>query len=266
MRFVRTGRRAPFVVAALAAAGFVSVAAGCGDGMVGSATGSSSSRSSDYSVAPYTGALPTTSDGSGSSSTSSTGSSSTSGGSGGAATGSTSGSTTGSSTGSSASSGPRGKAVTNPQGSPTRVYVFNAAGKTIVNASLQPTYLDSKGVLAPPAGTAGWYAEQGWALPGKTGAAILVGHVTYNNRPDTFYNLLQVKPGNKIIVAYSSGQQVEFTANASRAVSKAQVPKDGTIWAASSKTPVLRLITCDPNTPIKGGHFEGNWVVWANPA
>ncbi|GAB3587920.1 hypothetical protein GCM10027579_26280 [Calidifontibacter terrae] len=131
---------------------------------------------------------------------------------------------------------------------------------------MQPTYLDSKGVLAPPSGTAGWYAEQGWALPGKTGAAILVGHVTYNNRPDTFYNLLQVTSGNKIIVAYNSGQQVEFTATASRAVSKAQVPKDGTIWAASSKTPVLRLITCDPNTPIKGGHFEGNWVVWANPA
>lgn len=102
----------------------------------------------------------------------------------------------------------------------------HCAGKTIVNASLIPTYLDDKGVLAPPGGTAGWNAESGWALPGKRGASILVGHVTWGGGPDTFYNLLKVRPGNKILVSYSSGDRVGFTATDSRAVSKKQVPKE----------------------------------------
>lgn len=156
--------------------------------------------------------------------------------------------------------------MTNPKGSPTRVYVFNSAGKTIVNASLIPTYLDAQSVLAPPAGTAGWYAERGWALPGKKGASILVGHVSWNGVPDTFYNLSQVRSGDRIIVSYSSGDEVSFTANRSQGMSKAAVPKDTSIWAAGSPSPVLRLITCDRTTPIRGGHFEGNWVVWATPS
>lgn len=148
---------------------------------------------------------------------------------------------------------------------PSRVYVL-AGGVTLVNAPLDPTYLDAHSVLAPPAGQAGWYAERGWALPGKRGASILVGHVTFNGVPDTFYRLPSARPSDRIIVRYTSGDQVAFRVTRSAGKSKAAVPKDGTIWDATSPTPVLRLITCDPRTPVKGGHFEGNWVVWAVPA
>lgn len=255
--------RLPFAGAALAAAAFVAVAAGCGDQTT---TGSVDGGSSTYSVPQYTG--PTGSTTSGAKSSSGTTSGTTSGSASGSksSTSTASSSSAGSSSATSSGSKTAGGTTTNPTGSPSRVYVFDSAGRTIVNASLIPTYLDSKGVLAPPGGTAGWYAESGWALPGKRGASILVGHVTWAGGPDTFYNLLKVVPGNKILVTYTSGDRVAFTASQSRAVSKAAVPKDGTIWAAGSPTPVLRLITCDPKTPINGGHFEGNWVVWANPA
>lgn len=255
--------RLPLAGAALAAAAFVAVAAGCGDNFE---IGSPSSDSATYSVSQYAGATGSTHAGS-TSASGATGSSSA----GSAAGTKSTGGTPGSSTNASATSGASGSSTTggtttNPSGSPSRVYVFDSGGRTIVNASLIPTYLDSQNVLAPPGGTAGLYAERGWALPGRRGASILVGHVTWGGAPDTFYNLLKVVPGNKILVTYTSGDRVSFTATQSRPVSKAAVPKDGTIWAANSPTPVLRLITCDPKTPINGGHFEGNWVVWANPS
>mgnify|MGYP002759360186 CR=1 FL=1 len=267
--------RLPFAGAALAAAAFVAVAAGCGDN---SEIGSPSSDSATYSVSQYAGATGSTharsmsaSGSTGSSSAGSAAGTTSTGGTPGSSTnasatsGASGSSTTGASGSASSSTATGGTTTTNPTGSPSRVYVFDSGGRTIVNASLVPTYLDSQNVLAPPGGTAGWYAERGWALPGKRGASILVGHVTWGGAPDTFYNLLKVVPGNKILVTYTSGDRVSFTATQSRPVSKAAVPKDGTIWAANSPTPVLRLITCDPKTPINGGHFEGNWVVWANP-
>ncbi|WP_146202452.1 class F sortase [Branchiibius hedensis] len=153
-----------------------------------------------------------------------------------------------------------------PQGTPTQVFVFNAAGATIVNAQLTAIFVDSQGVLAPPGGVAGVLNNRGWAMPGYRGAAILAGHVTYGGVPDTFYNLPEVVPGDKIIVRYSSGDQVTFVATKSAAKPKSTLSKDGTVWDSGSPTPVLRLITCDPKTPIKNGHFEGNWVVWANLA
>lgn len=151
-----------------------------------------------------------------------------------------------------------------PTGSPVRVYVFDSSGTTIVNASLQAAYLDSRSVLAPPPGIAGWYAERGWVQPGRPGTSVLVGHVSWNGVPDTFYNLPKVSAGDKVIVRYSSGDQVQFVITASRGESKTAVPKDNSIWGATSG-PSLRLITCDPRTPMRGGHFEGNWVVWAQP-
>jgi len=146
------------------------------------------------------------------------------------------------------------------------VVVVNASGRVLVNASLVPDRLDKDGVLAPPFGVAGWYAEKGWARPGWPGAAILAGHINRrspNPQLDTFGHLTEVRPGDTITVAYTSGQSVSFTATKSRALSKKAVPRDDSIWDSGNPDPVLRLITCDPTTPVQGGHYEGNWVVWA---
>jgi len=144
----------------------------------------------------------------------------------------------------------------------------STSGTTLVDATLVPTRLDD-GVLAPPFGVAGWYAEKGWAKPGWPGASILAGHVNQRSPrlvPDTFARLPQVRSGDRITVVYSSGESVTFRATASRALSKKAVPKDDSIWDAHNPEPVLRLITCDPETPVQGGHYKGNWVVWASLA
>ena len=174
-----------------------------------------------------------------------------------------------SSTSPSPSSSPRSSTSTRPRtaapaGTPTRVRV-STAGADVVDASLEPTLLKDNGELAPPYGTAGWYAEDGWALPGAKGASILVGHIDHDGQPDVFAQLPSVRPGARVTVTYDSGEDATFAVTLSEAVSKAAVPKDETIWDWDSPTPVLRLITCDPTTPIDDGHYEGNWVVWAEP-
>ena len=57
---------------------------------------------------------------------------------------------------------------------------------------------------------------------------------------------------------------MQFVVTRSAAVPKKATPKDDTIWDAGNPRPLLRLITCDPTTPVKGGHYVGNWVVWAS--
>jgi hypothetical protein len=144
------------------------------------------------------------------------------------------------------------------------VLVTTPRGGRLVDAALVPTRLDESGVLAPAPGVVGWYNEPGWPEPGFPGASILAGHInTRRYGPDTFARLPQVRPGALIRVRYSSGDEVEFVVTRSAAVPKKQTPKDDTIWDAGNPHPLLRLITCDPTTPVQGGHYVGNWVVWA---
>lgn len=160
-------------------------------------------------------------------------------------------------------SSPKGNVVqSNPAGNPTRVQV-TSGGRSIVDATLQATKLDSENVLAPPFGTAGWYAEPGWPKPGFDGASILVGHINHGSNPDVFWNLPRVDIGDVVTVSYSSGEQVKFEITRSEPATKDGVPQDDSIWDYDNPDPVLRLITCDPQTSFSNGHYDGNWVVWA---
>lgn len=173
---------------------------------------------------------------------------------------STSSSTSGGSSDSSSTGGSSGEA---PSGDPTRVQV-ESGGRSIVDTTLEATTLDSDKVLAPPFGTAGWYAEPGWPKPGHAGSSILVGHINHGSDPDVFWNLPKVKIGDIVTVTYGSGSKVKFKITKSEAAPKSGVPQDDSIWDHDNPEPVLRLITCDPETPLNDGHYEGNWVVWAD--
>ena len=154
-----------------------------------------------------------------------------------------------------------------PEGDPVRVVVTSLGGEELVDARLIPAGLDDDGILAPPAGVAGWYDEKGWPRPGFAGASILAGHInTRKTGPDTFARLPEVRPGARVTVSYDSGDDVEFVVVRSKAVPKKETPRDDSIWDAGNPRPLLRLITCDPTTPVKGGHYVGNWVLWANAA
>jgi hypothetical protein len=65
-----------------------------------------------------------------------------------------------------------------------------------------------------------------------------------------------------VTVSYDSGDTVTFEVTRSAAVGKSRTPTDDTIWDAGNPRPLIRLITCDPSTPIEGGHYVGNWVLW----
>jgi sortase (surface protein transpeptidase) len=143
--------------------------------------------------------------------------------------------------------------------------VTSASGAVLVDASIEATTLQPDGALEPPFGVVGWYAGPGWPKPGHPGAAILAGHINSQALgPDTFARLVEVQPGDRAEVRYDTGESVTFVVTRSAAMAKTEVPKDDTIWDAQNPAPLLRLITCDPNTPLKGGHYLGNWVVWAD--
>ena len=162
---------------------------------------------------------------------------------------------------------PAARDLETPDGDPVRVVVTSLAGKELVDAELIPAGLDDAGILAPPAGVAGWYDEKGWPRPGFPGASILAGHInTRETGPDTFAKLPEVRPGARVTVTYDSGDDVEFVVVRSKAVPKKETPRDDSIWDAGNPRPLLRLITCDPTTPVKGGHYVGNWVLWADAA
>ncbi|MGO1166144.1 MAG: class F sortase [Janibacter sp.] len=201
---------------------------------------------------PPTDIVPPSSSPTSSSSSSSSSSTSTS-----------SSSSTSSTSSSSSTSAPQPVSQPAPDGAPTRVQI-ESGGRSIVDASLQATTLDSEKVLAPPFGTAGWYAEPGWPKPGHTGASILVGHINHGSNPDVFWNLPKVQIGDIVTVTYGSGEVVKFKITKSEAASKKGVPQDDSIWDHDNPDPVLRLITCDPQTTLNEGHYEGNWVVWAD--
>ena len=151
-----------------------------------------------------------------------------------------------------------------PSGEPTRVQV-TSGGRSIVDTTLEATTLDEDKVLAPDFGTAGWYAEAGWPKPGHPGSSILVGHINHGSDPDVFWNLPKVDIGDVVTVTYGSGKDVQFKITKSEPATKQGVPQDDSIWDHDNPDPVLRLITCDPETPLRDdGHYEGNWVVWAD--
>ncbi len=152
-------------------------------------------------------------------------------------------------------------------GGPARVVVTAASGQVLVDAAVRPQGLDAQGVLAPPSGVVGWYDEPGWPRPGEPGAAILAGHVgTPATGSDAFTDLPEARPGDHVTVSYPSGRSVRFVVVRSAGVPKEQTPKDDSIWDAGNPRPLLRLITCDPTTPLRSGHYLGNWVLWAEPA
>ncbi|WP_084696530.1 class F sortase [Phycicoccus jejuensis] len=102
---------------------------------------------------------------------------------------------------------------------------------------------------------------------GRTPTPILAGHVgTPGNGPDVFRRLPQARRGDTVSVRYDSGDVVRFVVRRSAGMPKQQTPTDDTIWDAGNPEPLLRLITCDPRTPLARGHYEGNWVLWADLA
>jgi hypothetical protein len=130
-----------------------------------------------------------------------------------------------------------------------------------VDSGLMDLGLKSDGTMQVPprAFPAGWFT--GGPTPGELGPAIIVGHVDMNG-PGVFYALRDLLPGDKVAVTRKDGSTPVF-----RVTRVERFPKDrfptalvyGNIDHAG-----LRLITCGGTFNSATGHYDDNFVAFAD--
>lgn len=144
-----------------------------------------------------------------------------------------------------------GVAVTNNgNGSPVRLKIPTLN----IDAGFKYTGLTSLGVMEIPNNVidVGWFT--GSVHPGEKGVAVITGHVAQIHggvvtKPGVFYNLNQLKAGDKLTVLNDKGKSITFVVRESR---KYDPTADATsVFVSNDNGAHLNIITC-----------EGTW----NPA
>lgn len=122
--------------------------------------------------------------------------------------------------------------------------------------------LQSDGSLEvpPDAYPAGWYT--GGPTPGELGPAIIAGHVNWNGDPGVFFELHEMKPGDKVVVRRRDGSTALFRVDDVAQYPKNEFPTEavyGNIDRAG-----LRLITCGGVFDRSADSYLDNIVVYAS--
>lgn len=120
--------------------------------------------------------------------------------------------------------------------------------------------LQDDGTMEVPPGAfpAGWYKRA--PTPGELGPAIIAGHVHWNGDRGVFYNLAELRSGDKVTVIRKDGSAAIFRVTRVKQYSKARFPTAevyGNIDHAG-----LRLITCGGLDPATGT-YKDNVVTFA---
>jgi hypothetical protein len=133
-----------------------------------------------------------------------------------------------------------------------------------VDASLVDLARGSDGVLqAPPSNEldkAGWYAKG--TVPGRTGPAVIAGHVDWVDRVAVFHRLGELRPGDVITVVMNDGSRVRFAVDDVRTVSKLRFPTASVY--GPTPDPQLRVITCGGPWDEARNIYSENVVVSAS--
>lgn len=130
-----------------------------------------------------------------------------------------------------------------------------------IEESVRSLGLNAQGQIYPPQHTTMWYT--GSAVPGQDGIAVVAGHVTYEG-PDNFYNLVKISTGASVNLQCATGGPLRLSVVRTASVPKTKLQTDQTVWG-SSTSPVVVLITCDPNSRMVNGHHLNNFVAWTTP-
>jgi hypothetical protein len=143
-----------------------------------------------------------------------------------------------------------------------------ATDLTTLDGPHGPASLDGLSLPVPPlakaATEAGWY--QFTAVPGAAGNAVVVGHVDTSIGPAAFYNLYQLRPGDRVYVD-AGGARQRFDVNWVRELPKPSLPVNQVFGSTGKHR--LWLITCGGAFDYKTGHYLDNIVVsatWIPPA
>jgi len=162
--------------------------------------------------------------------------------------------------------GPAGQPGVAPAGSvpplqssvPVRVQIPAIA----VDSALTGLGLQHDGTMqTPPAGfPAGWYT--GAPTPGQLGPAIIAGHVDWAGHPGVFYNLRDLKPGDRVVVARTDGRAAVFRVSRVEEFTKDAFPTGAVYGNIDHAAP--RLITCGGSFDQQAASYRDNIVAFAD--
>ena len=145
---------------------------------------------------------------------------------------------------------------------------------TLIDTDVVPVTIDSDDVLTPPSGEAGvYYSSADWnTIPGNldTYRGIIVGHdVTGSGAKDVFFDLGQVRKGDRITLTYAA-DSTPRTTTFEVLGDATSAPKSDVIhaeqyqylWSPMSQPGrYLSLLSCDLSQAEPGQHSRNNWIV-----
>jgi sortase (surface protein transpeptidase) len=133
-----------------------------------------------------------------------------------------------------------------------------------VTSSLLILGKNPDGTIEVPSGDkfnkAAWYKHS--PAPGQIGAAIIEGHLDYENRgPAVFFRLADLTVGDEIKVRRADNKEVVFNVTKVATYAKDDFPTSE-VYAVHDKV-ALRLITCGGEFNGRNGEYEDNTIVFA---
>jgi len=129
-----------------------------------------------------------------------------------------------------------------------------------VEAPVERLGVDSDQHLEVPSdpGTAGWYEDS--SAPGAAGAAVIAGHVTWTQEPAVFFELGDLRPGQRVRIRRADGQTAIFAITKIAQYQKDEFPT-AKVYRPGTR-PVLRLITCGGQYDADSDSYDANVVAY----
>lgn len=153
---------------------------------------------------------------------------------------------------------------------PAHIDVYRG-DEQVIGAPMAPELQNEEGALFPEKGIAGWYAPPEWGTkPGELSEypGVVAAHVIHSGGKDVFWNLKEVRKGDRAVITYEDGTVAEFRMDADpTTVDKGALVQDEAYswaWRLSEPGRKVTLITCElvPGSGFSGESVE-NWVVQA---
>lgn len=143
------------------------------------------------------------------------------------------------------------------QASPPTSIVIPALG---VDAPVEGLTTNSEQQLDVPSGadSTGWYDEG--STPGAAGAAVIAGHVTWDEEPAVFFDLGDLRPGQRVQVRRKDGRTAVFAITRVEEYAKDEFPT-AKVYRPVDR-PVLRLITCGGKYDADNDTYSSNVVAY----
>jgi len=135
-----------------------------------------------------------------------------------------------------------------------------------ISAPIVPTGVDqATGLMEVPANVdeVAWYRYG--PEPGQAGSSVLAAHVDLAGEgPGVFFELREIKPGDRIVVEFDDGTEQRFTVEARTTYLKDELPVEAVFRRQGM--PVLTLITCGGAFDDSARRYDSNVVVYAVPS